>query len=257
MGLRETVGVLLALSSFSTVSCAPGPAEVEHLVPRIVETHPFDETSFTQGLEVEEDGTLLVGTGWYRESRIYRSTLDGQELASAELDPTFFGEGITRHGDTIWQLTWQDGVAVKRDADTLEEIGRVTYPGEGWGLCSAGEELIMSDGSDTLRRLNPDNFEELGRFRVTLDGAPTSGLNELECVGEDVYANVFLTTDILRIDADGAVTALIDASGVPNNAEPDPDHVLNGIAHLPGTDRYLLAGKRWPDLYEVELVPTP
>lgn len=255
MGLRETTGVLLALSSLGAMSCTPGAAEVEYLVPRIVETHPFDETSFTQGLEVDEDGTLLVGTGWLGQSRIYRSTLDGRELASAELDPAYFGEGITRHGSHVWQLTWQDGVAVRRDAATLEEIGRVAYPGEGWGLCSTGEELIMSDGSDSLRRLDPDTFEELGRIPVTLEGEPRSGLNELECVGENVYANVFLSTEILRIGASGTVTGVIDASGLPNNAASDPNNVLNGIAHLPGTDRYLMTGKRWPDLYEVELVP--
>lgn len=255
MGLRETAGALLALSSFGASSCTPGAAEIEQLVPRIVAVHPFDESSFTQGLEVEEGGTLLVGTGWQGQSRIYRSTLEGEELASADLDPSYFGEGVTRHGAHIWQLTWQDGVAVKRDAGTLDEIGRAAYPGEGWGLCSTGEELIMSDGSDQLRRLNPDTFEELGRFSVTLDGAGRSGLNELECVGEDIYANVFLSTDILRIGADGAVTAVIDASGLPNNAAADPNHVLNGIAHLPGTDRFLMTGKRWPDLYEVELAP--
>lgn len=258
MGFRYLTASLLAVSSLGTSSCSPGtpdPAPVEYLTPRVVATHPFDDTSFTQGLEVEEEGTLLVGTGQYGESRIYRTTLEGEELASADLDPTWFGEGITRHGDHVWQLTWRDGVAVKRDAATLEEIDRVTYPGEGWGLCSTGEELIMSDGSAQLRRLDPDTFAELGRIDVTLDGTARKGLNELECVGGDVYSNVFLSTDILRIDAVGAVTAVIDGAALPNNATPDPDHVLNGIAYLPGTDRLLLTGKRWPDLYEVELVP--
>lgn len=238
-------------------------------MPRIVATHPFDASSFTQGLELEDDGTLLVGTGWEGESRIYRTTLDDVELASSDLDPAWFGEGITRHGDHIWQLTWKQQTAVKRDAGTLQEIGRASYRGEGWGLCSTGEELIMSDGSDQLRRLDPDTFEELGRVRVTLDGAPARQLNELECVDGDVYANLFLSTDIVRIDMPEAgplldaaevapvapVTAVIDGAGLPNNARPDPNHVLNGIAHVPGTDRFLLTGKRWPDLYEVELVP--
>lgn len=115
----------------------------------------------------------------------------------------------------------------------------------------------MSDGTPQLRRLDPDTFAELGRIDVTLDGTGQRGLNELECVGGDggdIYANVFLSTDILRIDATGTVTAVIDGAALPNNAVPDPDHVLNGIAHLPGTDRFLLTGKRWPDLYEVEFV---
>lgn len=248
-----------------TVDTAGGVGKVEKLVPRIVATHPFDSTSFTQGLEMEEGGTVLVGTGHLGESRVYRRTLDGRELASADLNPRWFGEGITRHGDHVWQLTWQDGVAVLRDAETLAAVSTVRYPGQGWGLCSTGEELIMSDGTAQLRRLDPETFEEKSRFTVTLEGEPQQGLNELECVDGDVYANVFLSTDILRIDArteateateatEGTVTAVIDASGLPNNAVPDPDHVLNGIAHVPGTDRFLLSGKRWPDLFEVELV---
>lgn len=255
MGLRAAAVTLLLSSAVTLNSCAWTTVEMERLVPQIVAVHPFNEGSFTQGLEVEETGTLLVGTGMYGQSRIYRATLDGEELVSVDLAPDYFGEGITRHGDHVWQLTWRDQVAVKRDAGTLAEIDRATYPGEGWGLCSTGEELIMSDGTDTLRRLDPDTFMELGRFQVTVEGEPLEYLNELECVDGDIYANVFLSTDIVRIDATGTVTATIDASGLPNNSEPASDHVLNGIAHVPGTDRFLLGGKRWPDLYEVELIP--
>ena len=258
MGLRVAVSVLALASAAGVSSCSPEAVNeppVERLVPEIVATHPFDDTSFTQGLEVEEEGTLLVGTGWYEESRLYRSTLGGEELASVDLNPEWFGEGITRHDDHIWQLTWRAGQAVKRDAATLEEIEQVSYPGEGWGICSTGTELIMSDGTSELRRLDPDTFEERSRFTVTREGEPVAGLNELECVDGEIYANVFLTTDILRIDAaTGDVTAVIDASSLPNRATDDPNHVLNGIAAVPGTDRFLMAGKRWPDLYEVELV---
>jgi len=113
----------------------------------------------------------------------------------------------------------------------------------------------MSDGTAELRRLDPGTFGEQSRFTVTRSGEPVAGLNELECVDGEIYANVFLTTDILRIDAaTGDVTAVIDASSLPNRATDDPNHVLNGIAAVPGTDRFLMAGKRWPDLYEVELV---
>lgn len=259
---RPLVAISFIFASLVTVSCgtvAQSPPQntqgVEHLGVEIINTYPFDSTSFTQGLEMEEAGTLLVGTGWTGQSRIYRSTLDGEELVSADLDADFFGEGITRHGDRIWQLTWQAGIAVQRDAHTLEETGRASYPGEGWGLCSDGDSLLMSDGTNELRRLDPLSFAEISRFSVTLDGEPVSQLNELECVDGEVYANVFLSTDIFRIDAtSGAVTAVIDASNLPNRAAEDPNHVLNGIAHLPDTDRFLLAGKRWPDLYEVELI---
>mgnify|MGYP002652319684 CR=1 FL=1 len=118
-----------------------------------------------------------------------------------------------------------------------------------------GNEVIFSDGTAQLRRMDPDTFEERDRFTVTLDGQPVTGLNELECVGDEVYANIFTTTNIMRIDArSGKVTAVIDASGLPNNAEPDPNNVLNGIAHLGGPDgngQFLVTGKYWPAVYRV------
>lgn len=241
-------------SAVSSSSSAEG-SPVEQLTVEVHQVHPFDQTSFTQGLELDDDGALVVGTGMEGESRIYRTTLDGQEQASADLDPEFFGEGITLYDDHIWQLTWLDGVAIKRDAETLKEVDRAPIAGEGWGLCSFDEEIIYSDGSDQLRRMDPDTLEERERFEVTMDGSPVGGLNELECVGSEVYANIFTTTDIVRIDAaTGEVTAVIDASSLPNNATPDPNHVLNGIAHIPGSDRFLLTGKRWPDMYEVSFV---
>lgn len=262
--LSSSVPPSSALSSSagpdSVPDSVPAAEGVERLGVEILATRPFDETSFTQGLEVDDHGTLLVGTGQWGESRVYRRTLDGQELVSHSLPDNQFGEGVTRHGDTVWQLTWQSGTAYRRDAETLEEIGRVRYPGQGWGLCSFPDELLMSDGSAQLRRLDPVTFEERDRVTVTLEGARVDDLNELECVdgprGPEVYANVFTETDIMRIDAaTGEVTGVIDASTLPNNATPHPDHVLNGIASIPGTDRFHLSGKRWPDLYEVRFVP--
>lgn len=259
MGHREALSalsVIAALAAGVLAGCAPESSapNVEHLKAEEVERLPFDETSFTQGLEVTADGNLYVGTGQEGESRLYTRTVAGEELASVDLDPQFFGEGITRIDDTLWQLTWLDGTAIRRDAHTLKEIDRASYEGEGWGLCARPEanEVIFSDGSDELRRMDPETLEERGRFTVTLGGEPVAGLNELECVGDDVYANVFTTTDIVRIDAEtGKVTALIDASALPNNATDDPNHVLNGIAHIPGTDEFFLTGKRWPDMYRV------
>ncbi|WIM68352.1 glutaminyl-peptide cyclotransferase [Corynebacterium breve] len=254
-----------AFAVFLLVSCsdegiAPlnddSTAKVEQLSVQVEKRYPFDDTSFTQGLEVAPDGTLLIGTGQEGESRLYRSTLAGQELSSLDLDPEFFGEGITQFDDFIWQLTWQDNVAVKRDAESLVELERAKFDGEGWGLCSMENHIVFSDGTSELRRMDPDTLQEQERFTVTLEGEAVTGLNELECVDDEVYANVFTTTDILRIDADsGEVTGVIDASGLENNATPDPNNVLNGIAHVPGSDKFLLSGKRWPDLYEVTFVP--
>ena len=221
----------------------------------VVATHPFDQSSFTQGLEVDGD-SLLIGTGQEGESRVYRSSLDGKEQQSVPLDREFFGEGVTRAGDHVWQLTWRHGTAVKRDAASLDEVARTSYSGEGWGLCSFGDRLIMSDGTSQLRILDPDTFVERERIQVTRDGAPLDKLNELDCTDGRIYANRFLTSEIVRIDAaSGTVTDTIDASTLASNAAPDPNNVLNGIAHIPGTDRFLVGGKRWPQLYEVRFVP--
>ncbi|WJY67574.1 Glutamine cyclotransferase [Corynebacterium auris] len=259
MGLSARAFCYLAVLSVvlpGAAACSAAAEGPEQLQAVVQARYDFDPGSFTQGLEVAEDGTLYVGTGQEGESRVYRRTVEGDELVSAGLDPEYFGEGITRAGEHLWQLTWRNGVAIQRDAETLEETGRAGIDGEGWGLCARQDELIYSDGTSYLRRMDPETMQERERFEVTLEGSPVSGINELECVGGAVYANVFLTTDILRIDADsGAVTAVIDASGLENNAAPDPNNVLNGIAHIPGTDEFYLAGKRWPDLYRVSFEP--
>lgn len=259
LGAVKKLASLAILSSLPLASCSTPPTDseavVEHLVPEIISTHSFDSTSFTQGLELDGD-ELIVGTGQYGGSRIYRSSVDGQESVSQSLDPEFFGEGITKSGDVIWQLTWNEGVAFKRDADTLEELDRVSYDGQGWGICSTDDALITSDGSSTLTFRDPETFAENSTVDVTLDGSPVGNLNELECVDGEVYANIFLDTDIMRIDPNsGEVTAVIDASNIPNNATPDTNNVLNGIAHIPDSDRFYITGKRWPDLYEVRFVP--
>ena len=259
LGAVKKLASLAILSSLPLASCSTPPTDseavVEHLVPEIISTHSFDSTSFTQGLELDGD-ELIVGTGQYGGSRIYRSSVDGQESVSQSLDPEFFGEGITKSGDAIWQLTWNEGVAFKRDADTLKELDRVSYDGQGWGICSTDDALITSDGSSTLTFRDPETFAENSTVDVTLDGSPVGNLNELECVDGEVYANIFLDTDIMRIDPNsGEVTAVIDASNIPNNATPDTNNVLNGIAHIPDSDRFYITGKRWPDLYEVRFVP--
>ena len=256
----SAVALLVGCSAEGSSTSAQQETEgTEMLTVSINETLPFDDTSFTQGLEVAPDGTLYVATGMNGESRIYRTTTEGKELASQDLAPEFFGEGITRVGDHLWQLTWQSNTAIKRDAETLDDLERTSFDGEGWGLChhQDADEVIFSDGTAELRRMDPDTLTERERFTVTRDGQPLEGINELECVGDDIYANIFTTTDIVRIDAKtGKVEALIDASGLPNNASPDPNHVLNGIAHIPDSDNeFFLTGKRWPDMYRVTFEP--
>lgn len=225
----------------------------EHLKARVIDRLDYDESLFTQGLEVDEDGTLLVGSGRYGESGVHRLVPgETSPQQSTALAGDQFGEGITRSGDTLWQLTWKSGTALSFDAENLQPTGSAEYSGEGWGLCDMGDQLALSDGTSTLRFVDPQSFEELDRVTVTLEGKEVDELNELECVDGQIYANVWFSTDILRIDpSTGMVNAVIDASGLDNNAAANPDNVLNGIAHIPGTDEYYLTGKRWPDLYRV------
>ncbi|NLZ58361.1 MAG: glutaminyl-peptide cyclotransferase [Corynebacterium sp.] len=259
MLLKNLCALATLSSAVLSSSCSPFPAEedveVAHLVPEILATHEFDESAFTQGLEVDGD-QLIVGTGQYGTSEIYRTTLDGVKSNVQPLDDQYFGEGITRAGEHVWQLTWKAGIAFKRDAETLDVVEEVSYAGQGWGLCAQDDgALIMSDGTSQVRHLDPVTFDESSRVTVTLDDEPVESINELECVDGMVYANLFTETDIIQFDpATGKVAAVIDASNLPNNAAADSNNVLNGIAHIPGTDRFYLAGKRWPDLYEVRFV---
>lgn len=278
---------MLALALFAVTACS-GTAEPEppppstHKKIEVVATHPHDATLFTQGLEIHGD-TVYESTGEYGESKVFTRTLDGQRIkASADLSRRRFGEGIALAPDTtvvtptngsnympkddvLWQITWKDGRAYARDPQTLKIRATKEYTGEGWGLCHqdreyGGPRLVMSNGSDELTFRNPDSFEQVGSVKVTRDGQPLRRLNELECVGDSVYANVFTTDEIVEIDpAAGAVRATIDAAAatraLPEGVTDDPDAVLNGIAALPGTDRFWITGKRWPTTYEVRFIP--
>lgn len=217
---------------------------------------PHDRSSFTQGWELV-DGTLYEGTGTYGGSKLRAIDPEtGNVRREVPLPSTLFGEGITVVGDRIWQLTWQEGVAILRDRADLSEISRAHYSGEGWGLCHDGERLVMSDGSARLTFRDPGTFERTGTVDVTIDGSPVDELNELECVdgpdGPRVLANVWGSDEIVRIDArSGEVTAVIDASGLLSPEEQRDADVLNGIAAVPGTDQFLLTGKNWPHAYQV------
>jgi len=215
----------------------------------VLQKIPHDTSAFTQGLELV-DGVLYEGTGLEGESTM--RALDpstGNVQKKVDLPPEYFGEGITVVGDTIWQITWQNGVAIERDRKTLNELRRVSYEGEGWGICDDGKQLIMSDGTAKLTFRDPKTFKETGSVQVTRAGQPLAQLNELECVGGKVWSNVWKTDEIVRIDpASGQVTSTYDLSSLKPQGDVD---VLNGIAHVPGTDEFLVTGKNWPTIFRV------
>lgn len=234
---------------------APEPdptSTVPVVVPTIVERYPHDSAAFTQGLEFG-DGLLIESLGLVGESsRRQVQATTGEVVGSARLDADQFGAGLTVIDTRIIQLTWQQGVAVVADLITLIELGRFTYEGEGWGICGLDDgRLVMSNGSGLLTFRDPETFEVDGELEVTRDGGTVTNLNELECVGSSIYANVWLENDILEIDvATGQVIRVIDASAlVPGDVAPDD--VLNGIAFRAETDTFFVTGKRWTVMYEV------
>jgi glutaminyl-peptide cyclotransferase len=225
----------------------------------VLERRPHDPGAFTQGLELA-DGVLYEGTGLVGRSSL-RATdpLTGDVRRAVALSPPFFGEGVTRVGDRLWQLTWQDGVAIEWDAATFTERRRVRYEGEGWGLCWDGSHLVMSDGTARLTFRDPRTFAPTGGVTVRRGGTEQRRLNELECTGGPggtVWANVWQTDEVVGIDPrSGRVTAVVDAAGLlPAEQRPGAD-VLNGIAAVPGTDEFLVTGKLWPTLFRVRFVP--
>jgi glutaminyl-peptide cyclotransferase len=233
----------------------PAPS-IEALRVRVVAKYPHATDAFTQGL-LWHDGAMYESTGRYGKSSLRKVRLDdGVVLDERALDPAFFGEGLALVDDRLVQLTWRSGVALVSDLETLERQSMLRYPGEGWGLCYDGSALVMSDGSSILEFRDPDTMELLRELTVWRGDRPIPKLNELECVGGVVYANIWQSDEILRIDPEsGRVTAVIDASSLLTSFESIRADVLNGIAYRPETETFLLTGKLWPHVFEVELVP--
>lgn len=251
-----TITLSTALALAGTITGCTSADNTPKWRVEVVATRPHDPGAFTEGLEA--DGSVLYeGTGLSGHSSVVSTDLNtGAEIARADLPAPLFGEGVTRAGDLLWQLTWKDGLAIARNPATLAEIRTARFDGEGWGLCTRGDRVVMSDGSSTLTFRDPRTFAVTGT--VALTSHENVHLNELDCAPDgSVYANTWATDTILRIDPDtGDVLASIDASGLlPNSARTPDTDVLNGIAHLPGTDRFLLTGKKWPTSYEVRFVP--
>lgn len=262
---------------------------VEELTVEVISTRPHDPDAYTQGLLLH-DGLLYESAGRYGRSNLRQVDPEtGDVLRQIDLPDYFFAEGLALVEDRLIQLTWREQIALVYDFDgfindTLPAASLMQYAGQGWGLCYDGSDLYMTDGSSTLFQRDAETFEVTAEIPVTLDGQLVSSLNELECVDDDVYANIYQTDTIVRIDkASGQVTARIDASGLLTAEEtaalgqqPFPlsvllfdnqaqqfnvrrvnegGFVLNGIAYDPQADTFLITGKMWPKLFEVRFVP--
>jgi glutaminyl-peptide cyclotransferase len=224
---------------------------------KVLSVRPHDPQAFTQGLLLH-NGSLYESTGLDRGRSSLRQTnpWTGEVLRRVQLSPDLFGEGLERVGDRLIQLTWKNQVALVYNLNTFERMGEFTYAGEGWGLCFDDHQLIMSDGTEVITFRDPDSFAATGQVKVTLNGLPLRRLNELEWAEGWVYANVWLTDMIVRINPqNGQVTATIDASGLLSDEERLRADVLNGIAYDPEKGTFLITGKYWPKIFEVVFVP--
>lgn len=263
--------------------------QVELFVPQ-TPGYPHDPTAYTQGLLLH-DGFLYESTGLYGESTLRRVDVTTGEVlqqfdvtranlaaegwleqveTACTLTPVddayargeIFAEGLALVDNRLIQLTWREECALVYDVETFALIEVIRYddtpdqPDQGWGLCYDGERLIMSDGSDQLYFRDAQTFERIGVVTVTYAGQPLPRLNELECVDGMVYANIYQRPYIVRIEAEtGVVTGLVSVANMLTPEEQVGIDVLNGIAHIPGTDRFLITGKNWPRLFEVRFVP--
>jgi len=222
----------------------------------VVNSWPHLRSHFTQGL-VYHDGKLYESTGQYGSSLLCRLDLkSGEVKKKVDVDRQYFAEGMTILNDRIFQLTWQAHKGFIYDLKDFKPLGEFAYDGEGWGLTNDGQSLIMSDGTNKLRFLDPQSFSVVRTVEVFDQGKPLLDLNELEYIKGEIYANIWHSDRIVRIDPKtGKITAWINLAGLrPQEDGDDGDNVLNGIAYDSKTDRLFVTGKRWSKLYEIRLV---
>jgi glutaminyl-peptide cyclotransferase len=253
--IREPV-----LFALFAVACAAGDDSYEMSRAIVARAYPHSLNAFTEGLLLI-DGYVYESTGLAGRSRVQQLQLEtGAVLQSADVPDNIFGEGLAAVGTNLVQLSWRDGRAMIWNRETLRLQGEFKYTGEGWGLCFDGRVFVMSDGTDRLQLRHSETFALISQVAVTERGAPLDGLNELECVDDDVLANIWGHRHIVRIKiATGKVVQRIDTGGILESADIGSDlsriDVLNGIAATPGSDRLWLTGKYWPNIFEVEVVP--
>jgi glutaminyl-peptide cyclotransferase len=250
--------IVIAVAALA--ACACGPESQAGGIPEygynIIHTYPHDPHAYTQGL-FYLNGFLYESTGLNGQSSIRKERLETAEiLQRRDIAEQYFGEGIVNWKDRLLEITWKSEVGFLYDLANFSPKGQFSYPGEGWGLTQDGKRIIMSDGTSELRFWDPETLRETGRIRVNAEGMPIDQLNELEWVKGEVYANIWQTNRIARVDpASGRVTGWIDLTGIlsPTNNVGEGG-VLNGIAYDAATDRLFVTGKLWPKLFEIKLV---
>ncbi len=245
-------------------ACACGPSSQASGIPeygyQVVHTYPHDKLAFTEGL-FYLDGVLYESTGLEQRSSIRKVRLEtGEVLQKHDLPGEYFGEGIIKWKDRLIQLTYRTEVGFIFDFATFELRSQFKYPGEGWSMTTDGKRIIMDDGTPELRFWDPETLQEIGRLTVTAEGQPVKSLNELEWVKGEIYANIWQTDRIARIDpASGKVVGWIDLTGLLTPADrvetgDFQTDVMNGIAYDAARDRLFVTGKCWPKLFEIRLV---
>jgi glutamine cyclotransferase len=223
---------------------------------QVVNKYPHDHTAFTQGLVIH-DGVFIEGTGLYGRSSIrYVEITTGEVTKQVDLQPEYFGEGVTILGDTIYQVTWREYTGFTYDL-SLQKTGEFSIPNEGWGLTTDGEQLILSDGTSTLSFIDPETMSIVDTVKVTFEGEEVTRINELEYIEGKVYANIWQTDRIAIIDpATGFVLSWIDLTGLKEELDTTIGvDMLNGIAYDPETEKIYVTGKLWPNLFKIQLIP--
>lgn len=222
---------------------------------KVINSYPHDKDAFTQGL-VYDNGVFFEGTGQVGSSNLRKVEPEtGKVLFQLNLEPPLFGEGIAILGDRIFQLTWESKVGFVYDKSTLKQINKIYYQTEGWGLTTIGKKLVMSDGSNILYYMDPDQFNVISKIEVYDNEKKVDKLNELEYINGEIWANIWQTDLIARIDpSSGKVIAYIDMKGILSDPGTDTNvNVLNGIAFDRAGKRIFVTGKNWPKLFEIKI----